>query len=159
MHEPVEAYVEQYLAGSEKLPGEFTAHLEACVECRQDVAQMKQQAMLLRSLRVSDEIEPRAGFYGRVLERIDVQRQSSIWTFFLDPAFGRRLALASAALAVMMGVYLVSSEPPIGHNTAVSRVIASEMIPGEDEPGPVLGASPEQDRGAVLVNLVTYQEQ
>ncbi len=159
MHEPVEANVEQYLAGSEKLPGEFTAHLEACVDCRLKIAAMKQQALLLRSLRVSAEVEPRAGFYGRVLERIEVQKQSSIWTFFLEPAFGRKLALASAALTVMLGVYLVASEPPIGHNVTVSRVIASEMIPGEVEPGPVLGASPEQDRGAVLVNLVTYQEQ
>lgn len=159
MHEPVKAYVEEYLAGSDSLPREFTAHIAECEECRRNVAELQEQSQLLRVLRLAEdaEVEPGVGFYARVVERIDSQRQSSIWSIFLEPAFGRRLAVASAVLAVMMGVYLVSSEPsgmaPMASNSQ------AVMLAGEDEPGPVLGAGQDQDRGSVLVNLVTYQEQ
>jgi predicted anti-sigma-YlaC factor YlaD len=159
MHEPVKVNVEDYLAGSDTLPREFTAHLLACETCRQEVAELKTQSTLLRTLKTSEEVEPRVGFYARVVDRIDAQRQSSIWTIFLEPAFGRRLAVASAVLAVLMGFYLVSSEPAgrqiMAHRTNAPTVV----LPGEDEPGPVLGAGPDQDRGAVLVNLATYREQ
>src|SRR5664279_1766542 len=121
MHEPVKANVEDYLAGSDTLPREFTAHLLACEPCRQEVAELKTQSIVLRSLKVPEEIEPRVGFYARVIDRIDAQRQSSIWSIFLEPAFGRRLAVASAVLAVLMGFYLVGSEPAgrqiIAHTT------------------------------------------
>lgn len=156
MHEPVKTNVEEYLAGSETLPRECTAHLLECEPCRREVAELKQQSALLRVLR-APELDPRPGFYARVMERIEAERQSSIWSIFLEPAFGRRLAVASAVLAMLMGVYLVSSEPGAGRDTRApgAQTIA---LSGEDEPGPVLGASPEQDRGAVLVNLATYQE-
>jgi anti-sigma factor RsiW len=159
MHEPVKANVEDYLAGSDTLPREFTAHLLACESCRRELAELKTQSALVRLLRPPDEVEPRVGFYARVIERIDAQRQSSIWAVFLEPAFGRRLAVASALLAVLMGFYLVSSEPG-GHQMMAPNSIARTIVlPGEDEPGPVLGAGEDQDRGAVLVNLATYREQ
>jgi hypothetical protein len=162
MHEPVKAHVEDYLAGSDRLPREFTAHLMDCDECRQEINALKIQSALFGALRSPEDAEPRAGFYSRVLERIEAQRQSSIWNIFLEPAFGRRLAVASAVFAVLMGLYLVGSEPngpsPMarGYSSPVSAV-----TPGEDEPGPVLGGDhdQDQDRGAVLVNLATYQEQ
>ena len=155
MHEPVKVYVEDYLSGSDTLPREFTAHLLACEACHREVAELEAQSALLRLLKAPEEFEPRAGFYARVIERVEAQRQSSIWSVFLEPAFGRRLAVASAVLAMLMGVYLVSSEPG-----AHSRELGAQAIvlSGEDEPGPVLGAGQEQDRGAVLVNLATYQE-
>ena len=158
MHEPVKVSVEDYLAGSDTLPREFTAHLLACEACRQEVAELKAQAALLRLLKAPAEIDPRAGFYARVIERIEAQRQSSIWSIFLEPAFGRRLAVASAVLAMLMGVYLVSSEPGAQHVTPRELGAQTIVLSGEDEPGPVLGAGQEQDRGAVLVNLATYQE-
>ena len=158
MHEPVKVNVEDYLAGSDTLPREFTAHLSACTECRQALAELKSQSTLLRALKVQEEFEPRVGFYARVIERIDAQRQSSTWTLFLEPAFGRRLAVASAVLAVLMGFYLVSSEPGGSHMLTNSTDTQAVVLPGEDEPGPVLGVGQDQDRGAVLVNLATYQE-
>jgi anti-sigma factor RsiW len=161
MHEPVKVNVEDYLAGSDTLPREFKAHLMACEECRQELAELKLQSTLLRALKAAEDFEPRAGFYARVIERIDTQRQSSIWSLFLEPAFGRRLAVASAVLAVLMGFYLVSSEPGSPHMPSNSMGAQTVVLPGEDEPGRVLGAADQdqdQDRGAVLVNLATYQE-
>ena len=158
MHEPVKANVEDYLAGSVSLPREFTVHLLACEECRREIAALKSQSTLVRVLRCAEEIEPRVGFYARVIERIDFQRQASIWTIFLEPAFGRRLAMASAVLAMLMGLYLVGSEPG-NQGLIAGRNPAVVVLPGEDEPGPVLGADLDQDRGAVLVNLATFRQE
>ncbi len=159
MHEPVRVNVEDYLGGARSLPGQFTAHLMECEACRQEVAALKEQSSLLRTLRSREDVEARPGFYARVIERIDAQRQSSIWSIFLEPAFGRRLALASAALAMLMGLYLVSSEPG-GAGAVPNRTAHTVFLPGEDAPGPllVLGNNQDQDRGAVLANLAAYRQ-
>src|SRR5579872_7309278 len=52
----------------------------------------------------------RPGFYARVMERIEAEGPISIWNLFIESAFGRRIAVASLALALLVGVYLVSSE-------------------------------------------------
>ncbi len=157
MHEPVKANIEQYLAGSDHPPSDFTSHLAGCAECRQQIAGMKAQSVMVRTLRNAAEQDPRPGFYARVIERIDAQRQSSMWSIFLVPAFGRRLAVASAALAMLMGLYLVGSEPSGAAFIPRSLDAHNVVLPGEDEAGPVLGAGQDQDRGAVLVNLATYR--
>jgi len=152
MHEPIKDNLEEYLMRSDatSLPAEFTAHLLSCGECREELSAMETQARFVRVLSTRAEVDPSPGFYARVLERIDGQRPLSIWSIFLQP-FGRRIAVASMALALMMGVYLFSTEP--GYTATVA------MLEDEDQPGMVLGATPEQERGAVLVNLVTYREQ
>lgn len=159
MHEPVRTSLEDYLAGMGSLPGEFSTHLSACESCRREVSELKTQSALLRTLRNPHDEEPGVGFYARVIERIDAQRQSSIWTIFLEPAFGRRLAVASALFAVFMSLYLVGSEPA-GPSLSARRN-AVILLPGEDEPGPVLGLSQDQDqdRGAILVNLASFQQE
>ncbi len=157
MHEPVKVNLEDYLAGSESLPRQFTIHLLECEECRQEVAELKAQSTLLRVLRSPGDFESRPGFYARVIERIDVQRQSSIWSIFLEQAFGRRLAMASAALAILMGLYLVGSEP--GNPGSAPNTARTIVLPGEDEPGQVvLGHDQDQDRATVLANLAAYRQ-
>ena len=158
MHEPVKEHIEAYLAGSDKVPVEFMAHLNGCPSCREEAGELKLQSELLRRLRPPAEIEPRPGFYARVVERIETQRQSSIWSLFLDPIFGKRLALASATLAVLMGLYLFSSEP--GLNGAVAGSRPEIVLPGgEDQVVPLLGVhGRDQDRGIILVDLASFQE-
>jgi hypothetical protein len=115
---------------------------------------MRNQQRLLRSMRLPEEAEPKAGFYARVIERIESQGAASIWSLFFDSAVGRGLAMASMMLALGLGVYLVSSE-----RLAAPQVVAV--------PGAVLGSGPDSagmltgspDRDAVLFNLVTYREQ
>jgi len=159
MHEPMNEHLEDYLGRSgRQVPAAFTAHLDICAECRRDVEAFEEQSRLLSVLRSAVELRP--GFYARVLERIDQQKQTSFWGVFLEPAFGRRLAVASAALALLMGFYLVSTEPGSG---SISMIVngppAYTTVANEDQPAPVLGATREQDRNAVLVNLATYEEQ
>jgi len=152
MHREVRDHLEEVLAGSAVPPAN---HLDACPECRDEISAMREQAVLLRDLR--SEAEPRPGFYARVMERIESQRVVSIWTLFSESTFGRRIAVASMALALCMGVYLFTSE----HTPEEEPVIAAQgaaVLPGEDQPGTVLTGS-ELDKDSVLVNLVTYREQ
>jgi hypothetical protein len=137
---------------------------------------MREQAAVLRQLRAA-EVEPRPGFYARVLERIEAQTPSSVFTLFFDSLFGRRIAMASLALALLLGVYVISSEqmaePQVASVDALPRVtLVSDQVSdmpqnlpdvfsdgvfsGNAQPRLVTSA-PDQD--AVLVNLVTYREQ
>jgi hypothetical protein len=118
---------------------------------------MREQADLLRELRAPATAEPRPGFYARVMERIETQGAASIWNLFFESPFGRRIAVASMALALLLGVYLVTSERFEEHFSAGEQPAYS--IAGEDQPASVLTQTGAPDRDSVLVNLVTYQEQ
>ena len=106
-------------------------------------------------------MEPRPGFYARVLERIEAQTPSSVFTLFFDSLFGRRLAMGSLALALLLGVYVISSEQMADPAAFVSN-LSSDLPQGL--PGVLDGYAQTRlvtsapDQNAVLVNLVTYRE-
>ena len=154
MHRLVRDRLEEVLA--ESSPDSTASHLRECEECRAELAAMRAQAVALRKLR-TPEVEPRAGFYARVLERIESQGPRSIWTLFFESPFGRRIAFASMALALLLGIYLVTSEQGMEPFSAASEPV--QMIIGEDQPGLVLTNQGTPDRDSVLMNLATYQEQ
>ena len=151
MHRIIQDHLEEVLAESN--PQELTlsaAHLAECGECREEVSALRSQAAMLRTLRVNDEnLAPRPGFYARVMERIEAQRPIDIWQLFFDSVFGRRIAVASVALALLFSLYLVSSE----------RLAQPVTISVEDHPGTTLSAAGPPDKDTVLVDLVTYREQ
>jgi hypothetical protein len=149
MHREVRDHLEDILADKSK----DARHLNGCAECRQKVAAMRDQQRLLQSLRLPEEAEPRAGFYARVIERIESQGAASIWSLFFDSPAGRGLAMASMVLALSLGVYLVSSE----HGADAQAGQAISFPNSGPNSGEMLTGSP--DRDAVLVNLVTYREQ
>jgi len=153
MHREVRDKLEEILAGSgNALCGR---HLSECAECREQVAAMREQRALLRSLRAEDTPsgegvpEQSAGFYARVMERIETQGVASIWSLFFDSPVGRGLAMASMVVALSLGVYLVSSE----HGAEPDTI----PVVMQRSSGGMLTGSPDAD--AVLVNLVTYREQ
>jgi predicted anti-sigma-YlaC factor YlaD len=162
MHREIRDRLEEVLARPAE---ETSAHLAECTECRDEIAAMREQAAVLREWRAPADAEPRPGFYARVMERIEAQGARSIWTLFIESVFGRRLAYASVALALLLSISLVTlerTEVPLMASEA-SGLLPGEMLPsamviGEDQPGPVLtqGGS---DQDSVLVNLVTYREQ
>jgi anti-sigma factor RsiW len=159
----VRDHIEDIVAGVEAAP--VAEHLQACEQCRSDVTAMRAQSAALRKLRAPNDAEPRPGFYARVMERIEAQGPASIWNLFIESAFGRRIAAASLALALLLGVYLISSEraadqPIVAGQQAQPAVV----VVGEDAPGRVIGQMDQSsmDKSSnddVLVNLVTYQEQ
>jgi hypothetical protein len=144
MHQSIRESLEEYLKNAD-VPAEFQTHLGECAECAGEVRSLEEQSQLLRSLRSAPDIEPRVGFYARVLERIESQ-PASIWSVFLDRKFGLRLAVASAALIALLGTYLVTSEPS-GPESASAPVVFSTDIPQQ-----------QQQRDAVLVDLASYHQ-
>ena len=182
MHREIRNHIEDVLTGAESAEGR--QHLLECEDCRAKVRGMREQASLLRELRPPEgaDLEPRAGFYARVMGRIEAEGPISIWNLFIESAFGRRIAVASMALALLLGVYLVSAErsmeepvtaseqtQPAGTlavagQAAAAGVIAGGVIADEDAPGRVItlmdqAADDQSTDDAVLANLVTYQEQ
>ena len=155
MHRRMRDHVEELLSGKADASGDV--HLKECGDCREEIAGMQKQAQLLRALRSSAGEEPRSGFYARVMERIENQTGVSIWSLFFDSPFGRRIAIASMALALCLGVYLVSSEQMPDPSEDQTVVFNDSGIPGEDQPGLMLNGTTDPD--TVLVNLVTYREQ
>ena len=151
MHQAIRDNLEEYLKGfgERQAPAEFTAHLASCRQCSDDLLTMDRQTRLLRSLRTTEEMDPRPGFYARVMERIEAQTDTSIWSVFLQPAFARRLAVASATLALLLGTYLIGTEP--GDQSRPASVVATQSASFPDDAQHV-----DQQRDAVLVNLASY---
>ena len=52
-------------------------HLASCGECAGEILVMRAHSDLLRLFRVPEEIEPAAGFYARVLQRIEEHAKGS----------------------------------------------------------------------------------
>ena len=159
MHREIYERLEEVLSGTP--PDSAERHLQQCQECRDEVVSMRKQSALVRQLKAPDEAEPRAGFYARVLERIEAEGPVSIWNLFVESAFGKRIAVASFALAVLLGVYLVSieraAEPMVagepaaqpagnpclapacgGAASAPASSTVISTVPGEDAPGAIL---------------------
>ena len=157
MHQPIRENLEEFLTGATRqIPREFQAHLEACEECAVELRLLQAQSEMLRSLQCDAGIEPRAGFYARVMERIEARGPASIWTLLLEPSFGRRLALASATLVVLLGTYLVTTESGDNGMAANPATIAYDsstpLVAGSDT------LQQQRQRDAVLVNLASYHE-
>lgn len=158
MHEPIKSNLEDYLNGCrEKIPAAFDAHLSACEACASELRLLVMQSALLRSLRSGEEVEPRAGFYARVMDRIEEQTQASIWSVFLQPRFGRRLAVASAALVLLLATYLLTTEP-IGQPAPPASAVVMTTASSEDVVIPLDTPEQRQQRDAVLVDLASYHE-
>ncbi len=109
---------------------------------------------LLHSLRADAEVEPDPGFYARVMNRIDTQSKTSIWSIFGDSLFARRLSYASLTFLVLLGTYFVSTTEA---NQPLTASTPEAILAGEEQPQPV-GQDPQRDRAVVLVNLASYQE-
>jgi predicted anti-sigma-YlaC factor YlaD len=157
MHQPIRDNLEEYLKGSTRqVPQAFHAHLVACEECASEIRLLETQANMLRSLRSGPDVGPSPGFYARVLERIEEQERSSVWSVFLQPNFGRRLAIASATLVVLLGTYLITTEP--GDQNIPSPAVASDTVNVAAPESGAVQDSVQQQRDAVLVNLASFHE-
>lgn len=156
MHGLIRQGVEEYLHGGpgRRLPDGFEEHLRSCEECREEVSWMQDQSQLLRVLAPTRELDPAPGFYARVLEKIEIQQVVSPWGAFLDPIFGRRLAVASLTLALLLGGFLALNERL---NSGSSPANPESIMAVEDHP-PGLGQDRERDRDTILVTLATYHE-
>ena len=152
MHGPIRDRLEDLLSEQPRRD-EPSEHLASCPECTEELNQMRDHAALFRSLRVNEEMEPAAGFYARVMQRIEEEGVASIWSVFLEGPFGKRLVFASLALAILLGTWIVGMERQDGH-------MGSEPVIAEQQNReiPVTGDAAHQ-RDVVLVNLAAYSQQ
>jgi hypothetical protein len=155
MHEPLKGRIEDYLHGGSHMP-DVEQHLANCPSCSAEAAGMKQQSEMFKSLKPTEEFELDAGFYARVMNRIETQAKPSIWNIFGESIFAKRLAYASLTFAVLLGTYFVSSTST---NEDQQFANSSPEVLMSNDPHPTeVGTDPQKDREAVLVNLATYEE-
>lgn len=156
MHHPIKEYLEDILNGTAGSRSEVKAHLSNCHGCREELQRMELHSRLFQSLRAPADIEAGPGLYARVLDRIESQTKSSIWNVFLESPFGKRIAYASVTLAMLLGSYMVSTEPGGQPASSLAEVAISEQQPVPDFA--VAEDDRQQTRDAVLANLASYHQ-
>jgi hypothetical protein len=148
MHGSIRIELENLLEGRGST-GEAQQHLKSCRACATAVDVMQEQTQLFSSLRAGEDIEPAGGFYARVMQRIEERAKDSIWAVFVYSPFGKRLALASLSVAVLLCSYVVAAEKLDGHLTAESAVQQVHYdVPVEGDQA--------QQRDAVLQNFAVH---
>lgn len=152
MHGSIRDRLEDLLGADTSAVGrqEISGHISACSECASELEAMKTQAQMLRSLKAPGELEPAAGFYARVMQRIEERTKDSIWSAFVYSSFGNRLAYASLTLVVVLGSYVVAHESRDGHLQGQSMIAQSFHYDA-----PVTGDQTQQ-RDAVLENFASH---
>jgi hypothetical protein len=110
---------------------------------------MRAQNNLLHSLKAGEEWEPAAGFYARVIQRIE-ERTDSIWNVFVDSPVGKRLAFASLSLALLLSCYVVAQEKLDG-DLMESTTVAAQV----HYDAPIEGDQAQQ-LDAVLQNFAAH---
>lgn len=152
MHGSIRNELESLLAG--QADASAVKHLAGCGECAGEVSTMRTQNDLFRSLKTTEELEPQAGFYARVMQRIEEKGIDSIWAVFVYSPFGKRLALASLSVALILGSYVVTEEKLDGHLMTDSSVMTSQLH--YDVP---MDGDQAQQMDAVLQNFAAHSEE
>lgn len=154
MHQLIKDHLEDYLRDpGTRVPPDFQVHLASCGACARELELLATQARLFRGALAAKDVEPSPGFYARVMTRIEERPDDSIWAALLEPAFGRRLAIACGTLALLLGSYIATSERA-EHPSAPSGVVMSQ----EGQSTTFQNSQAPGERDAVLVNLVTYRD-
>jgi anti-sigma factor RsiW len=170
MHDVIRNGLEGFLSGRlapERL-ADFHGHFAECTRCREMVTAFEEQSSLIRSLHISEEeAAPAAGFYARVMERIDAQRPISLWSVFLQPLFARRVMYASLALFLFLGSSILwtgESHDVLANDSNMVGVLAGFGV--QVEPVAGVTADPDLAKDAVMdavlsdrpVHLVSVSE-
>ena len=158
MHQPIREHLEEYLSGMNDPDGRkrFEDHLAQCESCRREVEAMRRQTELLQELRSPSGLQPKPGFYARVLSRIESERVPSIWELLLEPVFSRRLAYVSLSLMFVLGTLLVAGGRQQPARTE-SWLNSPEVILAQKPVAQYIGDDVQRDREVVLVKLASYR--
>ncbi|MBV8069546.1 MAG: hypothetical protein JO270_06540 [Acidobacteriaceae bacterium] len=150
MHGSVRNGLEFLLTGKGDCP-KAKQHLVLCESCSVELGTMRAQAALLQTLRAPRELEPSAGFYARVMQRIEERARDSMWAVFIYSPFGKRLAYASLMIAVVLGSYVLTEEGLDGH------LLGENIVAQQLHDDPLVVGDQAQQRDAVLQNFAVHQ--
>jgi anti-sigma factor RsiW len=145
MHQVTIDNLEEYLSGTltPAAQRDFDAHLKICTDCQREVNGMLDMSGLFETLRAPEQVAVPAGFYARVVARVNRTEIPSFWSLFaFDAAFGRRMVFASLLTLAILGSFLISRE--------------TGYSPGPASPETVM-AQHSTDRDAMLLTLTSYE--
>jgi len=129
MHAVVMESLEEYLSGVLE-PADrrrIETHLHDCADCRAMMDGITGVSSLFGSLR-SEACEPAAGFYARVVERIESNNAAPSFAglFAFDLVFARRLAFTCMLTLAVLGSLLVSREVAYRGSFTPDSVLAQD---------------------------------
>ena len=119
---------------------------------------MRHVSGVVRSLSVKDAPEPPAGFYARVMQRVEAQGRPSFWTLLLDPVFGRRLVYGTGAMFLLMASFLLATS---GNQPELAQTPVQMMAQPPAAPMAVhasFGDDVQRDRDHFLVTMASFAE-
>lgn len=160
MHEPVRSRLEEILQGRavSATRDAVQSHLAACAACAAELGELRQSAQILRALRQTEVPESKAGFYARVMRRVEAQGRPSFWYLLLDPVFGRRLVYGMGAAVLLMASFLLATtgEQPVLARTPVQIMVQPTAAAGTSQPE--FGDDIQRDREHFLVTLASFAD-
>jgi len=152
MHAVVTESLEEYLSGvlEPAVRRSIETHLHDCASCRAEVGGMADVSQLFGALR-SQPCEPAAGFYARVVERIEANRfaPSFAGLFAFDLGFAKRLAFSCMLTLAVLGSVLLSREMSYRSGFTPDAVLAQDSTTAS-----VSDSAPAQDN--MLLTLTAY---
>ena len=135
MHRVVKESLEEYLSDRLEPAARRSVedHLRDCAGCRAVMDGMAKFSHLLGVLR-SEACQPAAGFYARVVERIETAEAapSLASLFAFDLVFLRRLAFSSMVMLAVMGSFLVSREIAYRGSLTPDAVLSQDNAAASD---------------------------
>ena len=154
LKENLEGYLSGNLASAERLA--FEEHVAQCPDCRAQWETFRASAEDIRSLRAPEDLESAPGFYARVMDRIDGEREVPFWSMLLDPAFGRRVVFACLMLLALLGGYVAAvGQVDYSIKHRAEGILAGRTVPSSPlSPEPRFGPNLDQNRSVVLATLV-----
>ena len=160
MHEPVRSQLEDILQGrlSAGQKENVDAHLAGCANCMAELTAIRLHSGAIRALRTTHAPEPAAGFYARVMHRVEEQGLPSFWNLLLDPVFGRRLVYATGALFLLMASFLLATtggQPELAR-TPVEMMAQPRVTPAAAQTG--FGEDVRQDREYFLATMASFSD-
>ena len=153
--------LEEYLSGDlagEDLAG-FEARLERDADSADELAALTESRALFEAIRVDSEqagAVPDPGFYARVNQLIEAEKETPFWEVFLQPFMLRRLAFAAMMWMFLLGSAALFTDDTTHQNTELADLILSEQPPANYHVR--MGADIDQNRASMLAVMMTPGE-
>ena len=157
MHGSVRGELENLLAAKPSAGASgIVNHMAACGDCASEFDSMRRHSQMLKTLQANSCAEPAAGFYSRVMQRIEASARRSIWWVFVYSPIGKRLAYASLALSLALGSYVVAAESRDGHLRSSDDASTRTVRSSSEHYDIVVTGTADEQRAAVLANFVSH---
>jgi hypothetical protein len=132
--------------------GSVRAELENLLSAEPSAAAVEISGML-KTLRSPSGVEPSAGFYARVMQRIEASARRSIWWVFVYSPIGKRVAYASLAVSLALGTYMVAAEST---DDDALRAFVQKSHASRNHFDALVTGNADEQRAAVLENFVSH---